>query len=136
MPALLDRAKEKLGTDQKIAEYLAIPPQNVCAIRKGRQNLTAYQSARLAELVGERWSDHAFEALADKARSPAEKDYWLGKAKELGRAAGLVLVIGLGMTHPNTGHAFTEQYTKHSIHYAHFWIFLGLRLNRRRRSDP
>lgn len=83
MNYLLDKAKKVTGSDGKTAKYLGTQREVVSMIRSGRRNLTPYQAAKLAELIGERWTDHALPVLMEQAKTPAEKDYWQGKLEVL-----------------------------------------------------
>jgi hypothetical protein len=92
---LLDKAKAKLGSDYKVAQVLKISRVNISLMRSGQMKMPAYQAARLAELVGERWIDHALPALAATARSDEEKAYWLGKLKTVVLSDAGQLISGL-----------------------------------------
>lgn len=105
MISLLDKAARKLGNDSRVAEFLDLPPSRISRARSGDRKLTAYQVAQLAELVGERWTDHTLECLAEHAKSEKEKAFWLGKAKELGKVAGLIWGIGVMLAHPSNAKA-------------------------------
>lgn len=83
MNYLLDRAKEITGSDRQTALRIGVAPQLISNVRTGHKNLTPYQAAKIAELIGERWSDHALPVLMDQAKTPAEKDYWLKKLEIL-----------------------------------------------------
>jgi predicted transcriptional regulator len=92
---LLDKAKEKLRDDKAIATFLDVSKQHISNVRHGHSTLSEYHAARLAELVGERWFDHALPALAAKAKTPEEAAYWRKKWEGLRRAiVAVALVIG------------------------------------------
>lgn len=105
MISLLDKAARKLGNDAKVAEYLEIGQARLSQWRSGHRPMPPYHAAQLAELVGERWTDHTLECLAEHAKSEKEKAFWLGKAKELGKVAGLIWGIGVMLAHPSTNKA-------------------------------
>lgn len=106
---LLDKAKLLTGSDGETARIIGMPKQHISNVRHGLRQLTPYQSAKLAELIGERWHDAALERLAELAASEEERQFWRGKVQMLAgiaRAGALAvfLIIG-GVFLPQTGNA-------------------------------
>ena len=83
MNYLLDAAKEVTGSDRKTAKAIGVPNTLISNVRNGRRSLTPYQAAKLAELIGERWTDHAFPLLINQAKTGAEKEFWQEKMNSL-----------------------------------------------------
>lgn len=92
---LLDAAAEKTGSDAATARSLNVPKSHVSNWRNGTKGrpMPAYHAARLAELIGEQWFEGALPTMAETAKTAEEKSYWLGKLKELRKAASVALLI-------------------------------------------
>lgn len=99
---LLDRAREKLGSDGETARQLGISKQFISNIRKHHSPMPPAMAARLAELLDQRWLDAYLEAAINQEKSPENKRFLAGKLKQLGKAASLVLVSALlALTYPH-----------------------------------
>ena len=90
---LVKRAAEKMGSEAKLAHELGLPYQQVNNVIHGLKKPTFYMMARCAEIVGERWTDHALPVLIEKARTPTERDYWKGKLER----ASMIGALGLAL---------------------------------------
>lgn len=94
---LIEKAKLKLGSFHAVAEYLEISDAYVSYIRSGKRHLQPIQAAKLAELVGERWTDHVLPTLAAMENKPADRDFWLGKIAAL-RSVAAAVVLAVAAT--------------------------------------
>ena len=83
MNYLLDAAKKATGSDRKTAKAIVVTEQLISNVRNGHRKLTPYQAAKIAELIGESWSDHALPVMVEQAKTAAEKEYWLDKLESL-----------------------------------------------------
>jgi len=93
---LIERAKEQLGSYAEVARFIERSPSLINEIRHGRKQLEPIHAAKLAELLGDRWYDHALPALAAQAKSAEDKAFWLGKLQALARTAGVPAAIVAG----------------------------------------
>lgn len=93
---LLDKARLLTKSDAKTAKYLGMPKQHLSNVRNGLRKLTPYQSAKLAELIGEPWHLATLERLAELAPCEEERQFWRGKSATLrGIAARVAMVVFL-----------------------------------------
>lgn len=72
---LIDRARDGLP-DSHLAQEIGISRQNLNAIKKGRAPCPAWVAARLAEIAGVDPIAAQMRALADAAKTEAEKTLW------------------------------------------------------------
>jgi len=107
--AALNKARILSGSDAKTAAILGMPKQHLSNVRNGLRRLTPYQSARLAELVGEPWHAGALARLEELAASEEERQFWQGKSRTLMQTVARVAVVGFlilgGVLHVPSGNA-------------------------------
>ncbi|HKY90186.1 MAG TPA: helix-turn-helix domain-containing protein, partial [Nevskiaceae bacterium] len=97
---LLARAAERFGSQRAVAEFLGISEGQISNLMSGRRHLRAAQAARLAESMGEPWLKYVVPLLAEKSPNEEDREYWLGKARALGRAAVVLLGASLASLAP------------------------------------
>lgn len=93
---LVERAKAKLGSYTAVADHLDLTSGMIGHVVAGRKYLPPFHAARLAELLGEDWAQHALPALAESARTSKEKAYWLGKLKRMATVGALGTAVTFG----------------------------------------
>jgi len=93
---MLDKAKLLNGSDAATARKIGMPKQHISNVRYGLRSLTPYQSAKLAELVGEPWHVAALERLTELSQTEAERQFWQRKSETLrGIAARVATAVFL-----------------------------------------
>lgn len=90
----LDKAKLLTGSDAKTAQILGMSKSTFSSVRAGRRHLTPYQTARLAEIIGEPWHASALERMAELAASEEERRFWRGKSETLRQTVTRAVMVG------------------------------------------
>lgn len=94
---LLDEAKAKAGSDNKLAGMLAVSRQTVSDWRKGRKPIPPEDRAQLAEIAG-------YDAIQELCRAHIDKHQGTKKGATLSRILGkLARVTGEGASSLTAG---------------------------------
>jgi plasmid maintenance system antidote protein VapI len=116
---LLDRAKEKMGSDYAVAKALKVSQQRINNVRRGANKLGPWMAGRLAELIGEDGPTAVFMAMAENARNPQEKKDWL----RWGRIAGVIMTTGVISANTVVSSSYADEPSGQAIHYAQSTIY-------------
>lgn len=106
MNDLIRKASITLGTDAAVARFLEVSKTRLSDYKHGRRALTPYQSAKLAELVGEPWHVAALERLTELSQTEEERRYWRSKSvtlRAIGTRAAAVAFLTIGAVFPFPG---------------------------------
>ena len=92
---LIDRARDG-QPDSQLAQEIGISRQNLNAIKKGRAPCPAWVAARMAEIAGVDPVAAQMQALADAAKTEAERTLW-GRLlkKQAGLTIAAILMAGV-----------------------------------------
>lgn len=71
---LIDKATEKAGTRYQLAKKLAVFPNVIYELEKGKRKLTPKQAIYLAEIAGEDPKEAALFAITEGEKDPTEKE--------------------------------------------------------------
>lgn len=110
LTALLDRAKEKTGSDYKTAKLLGITPQQVSDMRHGRLNAQPEDHALIAAVAGLDAEEALVRAVLEKHANKPKGERLLSALgnvlRRTGEAVTLLLFASVGLaTSPGTAEA-------------------------------
>lgn len=75
------RGITELNSDNKIAIAIGKKPSQISQIRSGKQQAGVYATVRLAQLAGLNPIEELAAIQAEKAKSEAEKRFWLSQCE-------------------------------------------------------
>lgn len=95
------RAVKKAESVNKLSKIFGMSQSGANKMAIGRSAVSPYRAAQAADILGEDSTKAAFQALADQARTPKERDYWLGKLS-------IAMLAFIGAMQPNLAEAKTN----------------------------